>query len=593
MEEKDLGPPRMNLRAHTTATPKRPPRAQPPQQDCTCTIRTRFSSLDDLVKAMPILVREDGKLFVPAENPPVKVGDSLTIVFTTFDGRSSVNRIGVVESTTPDRALSNGQPGIAFNMLPWDPPSTARHLAGEPERASTAAPLEENRNPFAGLDTNMLSLFVECNLKETEGEVSRSYDDIPCYAESPPRHRGTATPVPTPALLDSGPAPLPLPPARTAAPDLEALVHEEIEPLALEPEADGPLAMPQELPIASDDWDDQPAPRRFPRAALLAVAGGVAALAAAAVLVLEGRSPPLPTVGVVARVTPARRRPAPPTSDNAAAPAPAQPAAPPVDPEQGAAPAADDREQGAAGAPTVAVAEKPAEPATAPPAAAPTDSPPPVAATNAPAPSPAAPAAGEPPAAPAPAAAHAAAVPAAQAPEAVVEAAAAPAQPAAACLVRVVSRPKGAEVLLGKRSLGHTPTRPLELPCGAELSLRRPRYQPVAATVPAAPTGAVQQITADLARPMARLEVTSEPSGAVVRIRGRSLGKTPLVVNVRQYDSVQVQFAADGFAPVRKRLYVRSTSAQLHADLGEGKATRPTEAAAAEEASDGEPPGGP
>src|SRR5947208_2708288 len=117
----------MNLRANTappmgkaTSVPRAP---QPSESaDLTCTIRTRFSSLGDLIKAMPILVREDGKLFVPAKDPPVHIGDRLTVVFATVDSRASVDRVGIVESTNPDRALSGGQPGILFRMLPWEPP---------------------------------------------------------------------------------------------------------------------------------------------------------------------------------------------------------------------------------------------------------------------------------------------------------------------------------------------------------------------------------------------------------------------------------------------------------------------------------------
>src|SRR4051795_7558819 len=119
----------MNLRANNaspTGKAMSVPRAPQSDADLTCNIRTRFSSLGDLVKAMPILVREDGKLFVPAKDAPVHVGDRLTVVFATVDSRASVDRVGIVESLNPDRALSNGQPGILFRMLPWDPPVVAK-----------------------------------------------------------------------------------------------------------------------------------------------------------------------------------------------------------------------------------------------------------------------------------------------------------------------------------------------------------------------------------------------------------------------------------------------------------------------------------
>src|SRR5437660_10756650 len=98
----------MNLRVNTAQPPPKRRPLQAPESECSCTIRTRFSTLHDLIRAMPILVRDDGKLFVPAKDAPVQIGDSLTVVFTTFDSRSSVDRVGVVESTNPDPIDSGG-----------------------------------------------------------------------------------------------------------------------------------------------------------------------------------------------------------------------------------------------------------------------------------------------------------------------------------------------------------------------------------------------------------------------------------------------------------------------------------------------------
>src|SRR5256885_258584 len=108
----------MSLRVNTASPAGKQRVPQPPEGECTCTIRTRFSSRTDLIRAMPLLVREDGKLFVPAKDPPVAVGDRMMVVFTTFDSRASVERIGVVETLSPDRSLSGGEPGILFRMLP-------------------------------------------------------------------------------------------------------------------------------------------------------------------------------------------------------------------------------------------------------------------------------------------------------------------------------------------------------------------------------------------------------------------------------------------------------------------------------------------
>jgi hypothetical protein len=131
----------------------------------------------------------------------------------------------------------------------------------------------------------------------------------------------------------------------------------------------------------------------------------------------------------------------------------------------------------------------------------------------------------------------------------------------------VTTRPPGAEVLLAGRSLGRTPTRTLEVPCGAELALKRPRYRIATATAPAEPSGSVQAISAQLERPTAQLQVTSEPTGAKVLIHGRTVGQTPAVLSVREFDVVKFEIHAEGFAPVTKKLYLRTASARVHADL--------------------------
>lgn len=96
----------------------------------TCTLRTRYSNLVDLEKAVLVLVRDDGRLFVPIRDPRVSDGDALAVVFTTLDGRLSVSRLGYVESTRPDPALSAGVPGMVFCLLS---PQMAPAPRSEPE----------------------------------------------------------------------------------------------------------------------------------------------------------------------------------------------------------------------------------------------------------------------------------------------------------------------------------------------------------------------------------------------------------------------------------------------------------------------------
>jgi hypothetical protein len=156
-------------------------------------------------------------------------------------------------------------------------------------------------------------------------------------------------------------------------------------------------------------------------------------------------------------------------------------------------------------------------------------------------------------------------------------AAAAVAIPTSACRVKVVSQPTGAEVLLAGRSLGHTPTMALDVPCGASLVLKRPRYQTAVTPTPTEASADVREIAAQLQRPAALLEVTSEPSGADVVMHGRTVGQTPAILSVFEYDSFQFEIQAEGFAPLKKQIYLRTTSGSFHGELvpASGGATEP------------------
>src|SRR5439155_25004088 len=137
-----------------------------------------------------------------------------------------------------------------------------------------------------------------------EGEVSRSYDDIPCYAE-PASSAATVAPE------------LPPIPVHVAAPPLVVPLI-ETEPVEI-PDED---VTAEPFDPAPEDWAYKPA-RRFPRRTVMAVALGVAAAAAGAVLFL---APPEATVrGHLARTTPG---PALAATREAAPPAPAAPEPP-------------------------------------------------------------------------------------------------------------------------------------------------------------------------------------------------------------------------------------------------------------------------
>src|SRR5215471_10034984 len=83
----------------------------------TCTLRTRFASFADLERAVAVLVRDDGRLFVPLAPGLVTSGEPLRLSFTTLNGAAAVNSMAVVESITPEPSISNGHRGVLLRML--------------------------------------------------------------------------------------------------------------------------------------------------------------------------------------------------------------------------------------------------------------------------------------------------------------------------------------------------------------------------------------------------------------------------------------------------------------------------------------------
>jgi hypothetical protein len=473
----------------------------PPSTDRTCTLRTRFSQYGDLERAVAVLVQEDGRLFVPLAPGQVTTGESLKVAFTTLSGAATVNRLAVVESITPDRSISNGEPGVVLRLLDWkSPPIPA---AVDSDEGSF---LGDPRNPLAGVDTNMVALLVECTLTESQQEIGHTYDDIPCVQfpnapgeepddAEPTRRVATARPVSSLAIQWDGGADL--------AESFAARPLEVVRPLEIvRPfEGDESLDTGESLdgePLEAADLDDAdledlvPASRWRPTAGV--IIGGALGLGLALALVMGPRL-----------VRPFLGRPVPALikglSDSNAA------------------------TDGHAPLPPVLLLAGRGVPAMIPPAQVEE--------------------AAEDPAAPSEAA---------------------PAHPAT-CQVKLLSQPSRVEVWSGDRRIGRTPISRLSIPCGTALTLTRTRYQTASLQVPAQPGGTPTELSVRLLRPTARLDVTSAPSGAEVRIRGQIVGHTPATLTVSRYDSMVLEVRAPNLAPWKKRLYIRKPEMAVQADV--------------------------
>ena len=228
--------------------------------------------------------------------------------------------------------------------------------------------------------------------------------------------------------------------------------------------------------------------------------------------------------------------------------------------------------------PAVAAAPTPAPPSAAPTAA------PPVAAAPAPTPSPAPVAAVE-SAAPQPVAAAPAPTPPPPAPVAAVEpppppepAAAAPpvaaiepppaAAPAAApddCRLAITTSADRVGIFVDGQKRGETPAT-IALPCAATtVVLRHPRYDEQVRHLDAdAARGALHVI---MTRPRAQLRIVTRPSGAIVQIDGRTVGRAPLTTTVDGFERARVTLSAPGMHTEDRRVYAKAGTTMVNVTL--------------------------
>jgi hypothetical protein len=199
----------------------------------TFTVRTRFSSIDDVQRGLTLMLREDGTLFVAAPNARVALGEPLMVVFTTSDGVLSIERQGVVESLSSANAFPGAVAGLLLRLAPEVTPD----LPPRPEPADSGLFVEGSNNPLAGLATNMISLFADCNLEEQKDDISESYDDVPVFHQPASGAALLVAPPAPPLDLDLEPDPEPEvvapPPGPSAAEPME--VDELIAPARARP----------------------------------------------------------------------------------------------------------------------------------------------------------------------------------------------------------------------------------------------------------------------------------------------------------------------------------------------------------------------
>jgi PEGA domain-containing protein len=132
--------------------------------------------------------------------------------------------------------------------------------------------------------------------------------------------------------------------------------------------------------------------------------------------------------------------------------------------------------------------------------------------------------------------------------------------------LRVSTSPSGSTVFVDGEERGQSPLTVSIAGGTHDIVAERPRW--VAAHAHVDGPGRVQLT---LARPVARLRVTSTPAGAAVRLDGRDIGATPLELDADAYELHHVQLELDGHV-WKRRIYLRPSGGAVR--VGPGVPTR-------------------
>jgi PEGA domain len=139
--------------------------------------------------------------------------------------------------------------------------------------------------------------------------------------------------------------------------------------------------------------------------------------------------------------------------------------------------------------------------------------------------------------------------------------------PPARCSVAIKTEPEGADVHWSDKVLGKTPLKDVEIPCGRSLvAIAHPHFQQKVLTVTAM-VGRPLELNEMLQHKEASVTLTSAPSGAVIRIGDQTIGRTPGLLQLSQFVSVEVSLDRDGYQPWVKTLSIEKTEVSVHATL--------------------------
>jgi len=138
-----------------------------------------------------------------------------------------------------------------------------------------------------------------------------------------------------------------------------------------------------------------------------------------------------------------------------------------------------------------------------------------------------------------------------------VAAAKVPAAARAECVARVTTKPAGAAVFWGDVSLGPSPIENAPVPCGnAVVTVKHERYADLTRTI-TAERGRSAVVSERLARPPAKVMVTSSPPGARIKLNRHAFGAAPRKISTLRFERVRIDASLPGHQPWSKTFYMR------------------------------------
>ena len=126
---------------------------------------------------------------------------------------------------------------------------------------------------------------------------------------------------------------------------------------------------------------------------------------------------------------------------------------------------------------------------------------------------------------------------------------------------------RDARIFIDGKDVGHTPLHELEVsPGNRQITIQSERYLEYSNVVTIEGCGKLQELDLALTPGWSDVTLSSVPSGAIVMVNGKEMGKTPIVLELTAGNH-DVQLSAKGYKTWQKRLEVEAENPQEFSDI--------------------------